>query len=116
MKPARMKMQLHVVSGVGYPPRNPAHRFITEVGGLESFDEESRADVELRKTVEHKTEAVFLSADRPQNNGFGDGRHFRIIEITTDAEFGIYSYANFDRFSISHDLRPLFISRFSPNR
>ena len=109
MKPARMQMQLHVLSRSGYPPRNLPHRFIAEIGGLQSFDEESGTDAELRKTVEYKTEAVFLSADLPQNNGFGDRSHFRITEITTDAKFGIYSYTNLDRLSISHDFRLLFI-------
>jgi hypothetical protein len=114
MKPARMQMQLHVVPRSGYPLRDLPHRFIAEVGGLQSFDEESGTDAELRKTIEYKTEAVFLSADLPQNNGFGDRSHFRITEISTDAEFGVYSYTNRDWFSITHDFQLLFISRFSP--
>jgi hypothetical protein len=116
MKPARMQMQLHVVSRSGYPPRNLPHRFIAEVGGLQSFDEESGTDPKLRKTIEYKTEAVFLSADLPQNNGFGDRSHFRITEITTDAEFGVYSYTNHDWVSITHDFQLLFILRFPPHR
>src|SRR5262249_34436418 len=112
MKPARMQMQLHIVPRTGYPPRNPLHWLITEVGGLQSFEEESGTDAESRKPLEYKTEAVFLSADRPQNNGFGDGSHFRITKITADAEFGIYRYTNLDRFSISHDFRLFFMSGF----
>jgi len=103
MKPARMQMQLHVVSRSGYPPRNLPHRFIAEIGGLQSFDEESGTDAELRKTIEYKTEAVFLSADHPQNNGFSNRCHFRITEITTDAELGVYSYTDLDWFSITHN-------------
>ena len=109
MKPARMQMQLHVVPGIGYPPPNLPHRFITEVGGLQSFNEESGADVKLCKTIEHKTEAVFLSGDRPQNNGFGDRSHFWITKITTDAEFGVYSYTNLDWSSISHGFGQFFV-------
>jgi hypothetical protein len=109
MKPARMQMQLHVVPCIGYPPRNPLHWFITEVSGLQSFDEESGADVELPKTIEHKTEAVFLSGDRPQNNGFGDRSHFWITKIATDAELGVYGYTNLDWSSISHDFQLFFV-------
>jgi hypothetical protein len=98
-----MQMQLHIVSRIGDPPRDLPHRFIAKVGRLQSFDKEGGADPELRKAIEHKAEAVFLSSDRPQNNGFADGSHFRVIEIAANAELGVYGYADLDWFSICHD-------------
>jgi hypothetical protein len=97
-------MQLHILPRAGYPSRDAAHRLTTEIGGLQSFDEKGGADPELGETMEQETEAVLLPVNLSQNDGLGDRGQFRIVEITTDAEFGIDGDAYLGGFPCSHVL------------
>src|SRR5215469_8675110 len=89
MQPARMQVQLHVLSCLGYPSRDIPHRLVTEVGRLQSFDEEGSAGPEFGEIIKQETDAMLLSVNLPENHGLADRKKFRIVEITTDAELGI---------------------------
>ena len=72
VKPARMQVQLYVVPGRGYPSRDAPHRLITEMGRLQSFNEEGSAHPEFGEDIEQEAKPMLLPVNLSQNYGFGD--------------------------------------------
>lgn len=97
-------MQLHIVSRGRDPAGDPSHRLVAEIRSLQRLHKESRADPELGKAIQKKTQALFLSADRAQHDRLGDRRQCGIFKIAADAEFGVDRDADRDRFSGIHAL------------
>ena len=102
MEPARVQVQLHVLSRLDYPSRNPAHRLIAEIGGLQGFDEKRRSHPERGEAIEQKAEAVLLPINCSQHDGLGDWGQLRVVEIATDTEFSIDGNAHLGGFTQFH--------------
>jgi hypothetical protein len=93
-----MQVKLHIVPGIRYPPRDPAHRFNPEIGCLQGFDEEGGSQSKLVKTIEQKSQAVLFPVALAKDNRLGNRGQFWVLEITTDAELGIDGDTDLDRF------------------
>src|SRR5215469_18223561 len=82
MQPARMQMQLRIVSSLGDPSGDAPHRFVAEISCLQRFDKEGGLDPEFGKTVEQKPQPFFLFSNPPQYNRLGDRCQCRVLEIS----------------------------------
>jgi len=96
VQPPGVKVQFHVMPGIGYLPHKISHGRAAKVASLQCFYEKGCLDVCFREAAQQEPESFFAVTDCTSDS-LGANRliSVRLSQCAADTEFRIDRYANF---------------------